>query len=109
MYRIDRPADSPQEFCRSVQLAALGEYLTDEEIGAICAQYKHHWRDRLFTPGLTVRSLVYRGLSHDRSIANVLADLAANDPRFASEGTGSAWCQARHRLPKELWPELIRR
>ena len=107
MYAIDPPADSPQEFCRSVQLASLEEYLSDDEIQTICAQYKHSWRDRLFPPGLTVRSLVWRGLSHDRSIANVLADLAAGDPCFAEEGTASAWCQARNRLPQELWPELI--
>jgi len=109
MYAIDPPADSQQEFHRSIQLAALEEYLGDEEIQTICRQYRPHWRDRLFPPGLTVRSLVWRGLSHDRSIASVLADLAANDPRFADEGTASAWCQARHRLPQELWPEVITR
>jgi hypothetical protein len=109
MYPIDQSADSQQEFRHSIQLAALGEYLSDEEVRAICMQLDHHWRERLFPPGLTVRSLVYRGLARDRSIANVLADLAASDPRFALEGTASAWCQARHRLPKQLWPELILR
>jgi hypothetical protein len=107
MYPIDKSVDSQQEFPRSIQLAALEEYLSDAEIQTICAQYKSAWRDRLFPPGLTVRSLVWRGLSHDRSIGNVLADLAANDARFAEEGTESGWCQARARLPKELWPELI--
>jgi hypothetical protein len=109
MHPIDSPSGFQQEFSRSIQLSALGEYLRDDEIGTICTQFKHRWRERLFTPALTVRSLVYRGLSRDRSIANVLADLAASDPRFADEGTESAWCQARQRLPKELWPELIHR
>jgi len=48
-----------------------------------------------------VGSMVYRGLHPDRSIAAVLADLAA---LAGTDGaaTDSAWCQARDRLPEAV-------
>ena len=36
----------------------------------------HIWRDRQLPPGPTVRSMVYRGLHPDHSIAAVLRDCA---------------------------------
>jgi hypothetical protein len=51
--------------------------------------------------------MVYRGLHPDRSIRATLLDLAAGDERLTRPPAGPSWCEARDRLPKALWPELI--
>jgi hypothetical protein len=90
-------------------LAALQEHLSDAEILALCRQLNHDWRDRKLPPPRMVRSMVYRSLHPDRSIAAVLAELAAEMDPAAIPPTDSAWCQARSHLPHSLWAELIAR
>ena len=109
MYSIVHSAKSPQRIRRSFQLAALEELLADQEIEAICRDLGHTWRNRQLPPGPTVRSMVYRGLHPDHSIAAVLADLAALWGPDGSAPTDSAWCQARDRLPEAALIELILR
>ena len=109
MYRIVNPIKSHQEFRRSIQMAALEEMLCDEEIQDICVGLGHIWRNRELPPPVTVRSTVYRSLSHDRSISAMLADFAASAAPCSSAPTDSAWCQARSRLPEAVWTELLQR
>ena len=109
MYPIDPPAVSPQQNPPVVQMAALGEFLSDEEIETICRQLGHQWRSRRLPPGATVRSAIYRSLHSDQSIQAVVADLGAGDDRPDAVPSASAWCQARSRLPARLWPKLIQR
>lgn len=106
---IDRAARSAQEFRCAFPLAALGEFLSDAEIEAIVRQYRKGLRHRVFTPGLTVRAMTYRGLFPDRSIRALLADLAPHLPPTTDVPTASAFCQARSRLPKKVFPILIQR
>ncbi len=89
-----------------LNLAALEEPLSDPLIEVLCAEVGHHWRRRTFTPGLTVRSIVYRGLYPDKSIDAVLADIAAAEPQCDGP-TDSAWCQARDRLPEAVLGRLL--
>jgi hypothetical protein len=111
MYNIDRSVKSHQkEFNPSVQVAALAELLPDDEIELICRQLGHTWRNRIFTPAVTVRSMVHRALNPDKSIRSTLVDLAALDDRLRqtpAEPAEASWCQARSRLPAELWPQLL--
>lgn len=107
MSRIGNSQASCPTFCQPIHLAALKGLLTDEEIEVVCCQLGHQWRNRIFTPPVTVRSLVYRSLNPDKTIENVLADMVANDDALETEPTDSAWCQARSRLPQAVWPELI--
>ena len=93
--------------CACVQLTAMERILTNEEIDTICEQLGYTWRNRVFPPAVTVRSMVYRSLHRDRSIKGVLADLAAAGDGRVTAPTDSAWCQARSRLPDGLWPQLI--
>jgi hypothetical protein len=94
--------------CRSLQLSALEGLLADRDVEAICTELKHPFRHRRLPPGVLVRSMVYRGLHPDHSIAGMLADLAA---RLGDDAppTESAWCQARTRLPEPVLAELIQR
>ena len=82
MYRIDKPRDSQSVFSRGIQVAALHELLVDDEIELVCRQLGHTWRDRIFTPAVTVRSMVHRALNPDKSIRAVLTDLTVVDDRI---------------------------
>lgn len=107
MYRIVTSPASPRRFRKSVQLAALERLLPDGEIEAICRELGHTWRNRKLPPGTTVRSMVYRGLHPDHSIAGMLADLGARLGPDGPPPTDAAWCQARSRLPQGVQMELI--
>jgi len=113
MFPIGRLLHTP-EAVPAAPLAALQDLLSDAEIEALCRQLGHRWRRRRLPPAATVRSLLYRSLSPDRSIRAVLADLAAAgalvpDPLEPDAPSDAAWCQARDRLPQRLWDELLRR
>ena len=110
MYNIGKSVKSHQKECNpSVQLAALAELLKDDEIELICRQLGHTWRNRIFSPAVTVRSMVHRALNPDKSIRSTLVDLAALDDRLRQTPADASWCQARSRLPAELWPQLLQR
>lgn len=109
MYAIDGSAKSHHGFSRCVQVAALEEHLTEVEIEAICHELGHRWRQRIFTPTLTVLSMLYRRLHPDKSIRAALADLAAGNEQLEQAPADSSWCEARSRLPERLWPRLIAR
>ena len=92
----------------TIDLAALQTHLTDDEIETICLELGHHWRERIFTPPVTVRSIVYRGLHQDKAIEAVMIEMAANAP-FADPPTDTAWCSARDRLPEAVLDQLVKR
>jgi hypothetical protein len=107
MYRIVHSRKTHQRIRRSLQLAALDELLPDRQVEALCRQRGHRWRNRKLPPGPTVRSLVFRGLHPDHSIAGMLADLAGRWEGDTTAPTDSAWCQARSRLPEGVLTDLI--
>jgi hypothetical protein len=107
MHRIDKSAGSHSGFSRGIQVAALQELLSDEEIDFICRHLGHTWRNRIFSPAVTVRSMVHRALNPDKSIRAVVTDLAVADERLKQTPADASWCQARSRLPQELWRELL--
>jgi hypothetical protein len=109
MYSIVAHRPLARPFRNSLQLASLNELLPDADIEALCRKAGHVWRRRQLPPGPTVRSMVYRGLHADHSIAAVLADLAALSGPDCPAPTDSAWCQARDRLPEKVLTELIGR
>lgn len=105
MYAIVNAPNSHQHFRRSVQVAAVETVLPDREVHQVCRDLGYAWRNRMLPPACLVRSMVYRGLHPDRSIAAVLADLASLS---GVDGTASdsAWCQARNHLPEAVLIEL---
>lgn len=107
MHSIDDSRASSRRIRKSLHLAALEKLLPDEEIEAFCRDVQHKWRDRKLPPGVTVRSMVHRGLHPDHSIAAMLADLAARLGPDVKPPTDAAWCQARSRLPETVLVELI--
>jgi len=108
MFSIDKPIKKYQTISQGIPFAAIRQLLTDMEVEAICKQLGHTWRERILPPAITVRSMVYRCLHRNRSIKTLLADIAAANSQLESP-TDAAWCQARSKLPDNLWPELILR
>ena len=110
MYAIVHAPDSHQLFRRSLQLAAVEDVLPDRDVHAICGELGYAWRNRHLPPGAVVRPMIYRGLSRDRSITAVLADLAALAALAGADrvATDSAWCQARDRLPEAVLVQASR-
>jgi len=87
MYRIVVSSRSPRQIRTSLQLASLAPLLPDGEIEGLCRGLGHTWRNRRLPPGTTLRSMVYRALHPDHSIAGMLADLGARLPvRFHGAG-----------------------
>lgn len=109
MYSIVTTGVASRSFRESLPLAALEAHLSDTEVEAICRDLGHRWRRRQWPPGPTVRSMVYRGLHPDHSIAAVLAQVAASLGPEAPVPTDAAWCQARSRLPEAVLSELLLR
>ncbi len=107
MRPIDKPAGSHLGFSDGIQIAAL-QLLSDNEIELVCRRLGHRWRDRIFTPAVTVRSMVHRALNPDKSIRAVLTDLTVADGRLKHTPADASWCEARSRLPQEVWAELLR-
>ena len=96
MYSIVSSPVPSRSFRESVQLAALENLLPDVEIEAICREIGHAWRKRQLPPGRTVRSMVYRGLHPDHSIAatsNIVEHLSVDPPALGG------FCHSqRHRI-----------
>jgi hypothetical protein len=108
MYHIGKSTEDQQIFSQRIPFAALRELLTNAEIETICKQLGHIWRERQLPPAIMVRSLVYRSLHRNKSIKTLLTDMAAANIQLKAP-TDAAWCQARSKLPADLWPELIQR
>jgi hypothetical protein len=90
-----------------VQLPMLAPFLPDGLIRDALRAFRHRWRnsgDNL-TPVDVVWSMIHRAMHPDHSIANTVEHLAACGIFI----TDSGWCQARSRLPLDLFPDLVRR
>jgi len=80
-------------------------------VAALALRCHHRWRNRIYTPWITLSLFLSQVLSDDQSCA----DAVARFQKFrADEGldpvapeTGS-YCEARNRLPEELVWELVR-
>ncbi len=107
MHRIDTSVGFHSGSSRHIQVAALQDLLGDQEIELVCRRLGHNWRDRIFTPAVTVRSMVHRALNPDKSIRAVVTDLAVVDDRLTQTPADASWCEARSRLPDGMWPVLL--
>lgn len=91
--------------------AIMQDVLGEDEINDTCRRLGHQWRDRIFTPLVTLWTFIAQRLHADSScrqgVARVLTDLAFTTGQEPSHDP-SAYCKARQRLPDALLPELTR-
>lgn len=89
----------------------FSEVLTDERIGQALRDLNCTWRNRLWTPCVTLWTFLWQVLGKDHScrdaVARLLAFRAARGLPPCSSRTGH-YCEARQRLPQELLSHLLR-
>jgi IS4 transposase len=89
--------------------ALFGDVLSKEDVDEQCRWLGHVWRERIFTPLVTLWTFLSQVLCADNScknaVARVLTFLARTVGLDASHDP-SSYCTARQRLPRELLPRL---
>jgi hypothetical protein len=87
----------------------FGHVLAQEDVENECHSLGHVWRERIFTPLVTLWTFLWQVLSVDGScrnaVAKVLSFLAATKGLMASHDA-SSYCTARKRLPQGLLAHL---
>jgi hypothetical protein len=90
----------------------LTKLLPKEQIDAAIARHQARFRQRLYTPLVTIWTFLYQVLAPDQScraaVARLLALLCLGGQGSASAKTGP-YCKARQRLPEPLVADLSRR
>jgi len=85
--------------------------LSKHEVDEQCRLLGHMWRDRIFTPLVTLWTFLWQVLDADpacrQAVARTLGFLSATVGLDASHDP-SAYCKARKRLPEQLLPGLTR-
>jgi hypothetical protein len=87
------------------------EHLSADRVDSVCRTVNHCWRQRIYTPWITMGMFLSQVISSDQSCADALERFqkyrADNGLPPVSDDTVS-YCEARQRLPEELAWELTR-
>jgi len=102
--RMRRQMLQEQDLC-------FGELLPKGQIEAAIERHQVRFRDRLYTPLVTLWTFLYQVLSADQSCRAAVAQLLAF-LNVGGDGSASAktdpYCKARQRLPEKLIADLAR-
>ena len=86
------------------------DILKSEQIASIIKRYTSSYRERIFTPLITLAMFIKQALSFDRSCVNVVNDFIIENvhslPKNISCSTGS-YCRSRQKLSLDLIKELV--
>jgi len=89
----------------------LSEHWAPDDVDAVCRECGHVWRDRFWSPVLTIWTFLLQVLHRDSScraaVAMALSQQAAAGQRTVSADPG-AYCQARKRLPLEVLQQGVK-
>ena len=89
----------------------FSELLSPESVRSACEKYQHEFRERIFSPAVTLWVFLTQVLSSDHSCREAVAKLnfwrLARNLHPCNPATGS-YCDARQRLPEEIFSELVR-
>jgi Transposase DDE domain len=106
-----RPAFAARQELRQQPGLPFAEHLPADVIHGTAGSLGVSFRERLFTPAMTLWTFLSQVLDHDHScrqaVARVVAFRSARGLRPCSPDTG-AYCKARGRLPEALLQELTR-
>jgi hypothetical protein len=89
----------------------FSERLSAESVRSACEKLQHEFRERVFSPTITLWVFLTQVLSGDHSCREAVARLnfwrVVRRLKPCSPSTGS-YCEARQRLPEQLFLELVR-
>jgi hypothetical protein len=88
------------------------EVLSASEVESACQAWNHRWRNRIYTPWITLSMFLSQILSSDQSCGDALERFQkyrkdCGLPPVADDT--ASYCEARQRLPEEVVWELARR
>src|SRR5262249_52570192 len=90
---------------------AVAESLAPERIEEQCRALGHRWRQRIWTPGVAMLTFLMQVLDPKKSlragVAQMITHMAAGGCRDLPSQDASSHCQARQRLPSELFPYVL--
>jgi hypothetical protein len=106
--------------CRSVLKKELfqrsefvRDYLCEEDLAEAAAEESYQWRDRIWTPALTVWTfllqVLHPGWACRAAVAETLAQRAAAGTPLDASPDPAAYCQGRKRLPLSLFRHALQR
>jgi putative transposase len=88
------------------------EFLSASEVASVCRARNHRWRNRVYTPWITLGMFLSQILSSDQSCGDALERFqkwrADRELPPVADDTVS-YCEARQRLPEEVVWDLVRR
>lgn len=91
--------------------SAFCDMLSPMTIEESCRQAGHAWRDSFWSPSLTVITFLFQVLDGAKTlraaVALLLAQLAARGDTDLPSADPTAYCQARQRLPGEVFAGLL--
>jgi Transposase DDE domain len=110
-HRLHRQIESlRREYLQDGQLP-LSDVLTEEGLKGAVEEIKAPWKDRIFTPLVTLWVFLGQVLAADQScraaVARLIAHRVARGLKPCSSETG-AYCQARGRLPERFFAVIAR-
>ena len=88
------------------------DVLSASEVESTCRAWNHHWRNRIYTPWITLSMFLSQILSSDHSCGDALERFQKyrKDRGLPPVANNTAsYCEARQRLPEEVVWELARR
>ena len=86
--------------------------LSRAAVASACHRVAHQWRDRIYTPWITLGVFLSQVLSADQSCDDAVDRLQKfrHDQDLSKVATDtSSYCEARKRLPESLFWDLVRR
>jgi len=109
--RVDRQIRLIRRQMLQEQDLCFGKLLPKGQVEAAIERHQVRFRDRLYTPVLTLWTFLYQVLSADQScraaVSRLLAFLCVGGDASASAKT-DPYCKARQRLPEKLIADLAR-
>lgn len=94
------------------QSLVFERFLPADEVRAVCHQFGHCFRERIYTPVVTLWMFLGQTLSKDHSCRDAVHRLNAWRVAHGKEKADSnttAYCEARQRLPEVVVQELAKR
>jgi hypothetical protein len=94
------------------QSLVFERFLSTEEVHQVCQQFDHPFRDRIYSPVITLWMFLGQTLSPDHSCRDAVHRLNAwrvSHQKKKADTNTTAYCEARQRLPEKAVKELARR
>jgi putative transposase len=94
------------------QSLVFERFLPADEVLEICERFGHRFRERIYTPVITLWMFLGQTLSPDHSCRDAVHRLNAwrvERRKNKADSNTTAYCEARQRLPEEVVQELAKR